>query len=216
MLIALPGQDSETHVAGVPLSELAAPVLVSALLLTGATVVLVVLLRRRRAERRAQPPGTTVRSGPVRATPGRARPHSERERDLPRRGERSTVRPLSTETRQRFVTAWERALSRREERPVLALSEADTIVERLLVECGYPVDDPRPAAQVLPAEQARVLDSYRAGHALEQTNSSTSSDPEQVALGLQHLSVAFEGVVGGAPARAARSSSRRSTSAPTG
>jgi hypothetical protein len=198
------------------LSELAAPVLVSAVLLTGAAAVLVVLLRRRRTDRRAAPPGATGHALPPRATPSRPRPHTEREREAPRRSERSPVRPLAPETRQRFVTAWERALSRRADRPVLTLSEADTIVERLLVECGYPLDDPRPAAQVLSAEQARVLDSYRAGHALEQANSTTSSDPQQVALGLRHLSVAFEGLVGGGVPRTSRASSRRSTSAPTG
>ena len=197
------------------MSELVAPVLVSAVLLIGALAVLVVVLRRRRSERRSAPSGEAARPAPTRSAP-RGRPHTERERDLPRRTERSPVRPLSPAARTRFLAAWEAAQSRRAERPVLVLCEADTIVERLLVECGYPVDDPRPAAQLLPAEQARVLDSYRAGHALEQTNDSTRSDPEQVAQGLRHLSVAFEGVVGAGAVRAQRSAPRRPTSAQTG
>ena len=197
------------------MSELTAPVLVSSLLLISALAVLVVLLRRRRAERRQAPPSASTRPVGARSS-GRPRPHTDRDRDLSRRAERSPVRPLSADGRQRFLAAWERCQSRRAERPVLVLSEADTIVERLLVECGYPVDDPRPAAQVLPAEQARVLDSYRAGHALEQTNSSSSSDPDQVDLGLRHLSSAFDAVVGGSAAPATRSSVRRATSAPTG
>lgn len=110
------------------------------------------------------------------------------------------VQPLSQETRERYLAAWQGVQSRATERPVLALSEADTIVARLLVERGLPSPEARTAAdrrvlESLPTAQREALDSYRAGHALEQRNSSSRSDPDQVRQGMVHLSRAFQGLV---------------------
>lgn len=110
------------------------------------------------------------------------------------------VQPLSQEARERYLAAWQGVQTRATERPVLALSEADTIVARLLVERGLPSPEPRTAAdrrvlESLPAAQKEALDSYRAGHALEQRNSSSRSDPDQVRQGMAHLSRAFQSLV---------------------
>ena len=75
------------------------------------------------------------------------------------------------------------------------------MVDRLLRDCGYPVDDPRAPGDVVPGRHAEVLAAYRAGHALEQVTTSSHSDAAQVRQAMTHFSVAFDAVVAeGTPA----------------
>jgi hypothetical protein len=141
-----------------------------------------------------------VSAAPPAGQPQRpAKPASGRER-RPAPPHPVRVRPLPPASRERYLAAWEGVRRRAAERPVLALSEADTIVARLLRERGLPEQEPRTAAdrkalEQLPPQQRQALESYRAGHALEQANSSKRSDPEQVRQGMAHLQQAFRGLV---------------------
>lgn len=178
---------------GVPLSELVVPLIVSAFMLVGICVAFVVL-RRRRSGRRPQP-------GPAGRTPARTgrgrldQSRQERGRDHSQRPEQLGILPLQQGRRERYLTAWEGVQTRLPVQPALALSEADTILDRLLRERGYPVDDPREPTDVLPGVHAHVLASYRAGRDLEQVNTSTRSDAVQVAQGMAHFSTAFDALL---------------------
>ena len=182
--------------------ELVVPVVVLLLVLGVIAAGIVVALRRRRrdAAGAGPEPGPATPTPPAAQPPQRpAKPASGRER-RPAPPHPVRVRPLSPAARERYLAAWEGVRTRAAERPVLALSEADTIVARLLRERGLPEQEPRTAAdrralEQLPAQQRKVLESYRAGHALEQANSSKRSDPEQVRQGMAHLQQAFSGLV---------------------
>lgn len=165
------------------MSELVVPLVLLALLLVGAAVVGVVALRRRRPRLPGRP--AAARS---------PRPRADRGTELAR-PEQLGIRTLTAGERQRWLSVWEGVQSRTERLPALALSEADTVVERLLRECGYPVDDPRAPGDVVPGRHAEVLASFRAGHALEQVNSSSRSDAHQVEQAMAHFTAAFEAVV---------------------
>ena len=174
------------------MTELVVLVVVLLVVLGAIAGGVVVALRRRRGDR---PPAT---ERPVAGSPqARALPKAPGGRE--RRGAPDTpaqLRPLSAATRQRYLAAWEGVQTRAVDRPVLALSEADTIVARLLRERGLPEPELRTEAdqrvvEGLGAAHRQVLDSYRAGHALEQANSSSRSDPEQVSEGMVHLQRAF-------------------------
>lgn len=174
------------------MSELVVPLVLLALLLLVGAVIGVVVLRRRRP--RTPSPATAPTS---KRTP---RLRADRGTELAR-PEQLGIRTLTAGERQRYVSAWEGVQQRGERKPVLALSEADAVVDRLLRDCGYPVDDPRAPGDVVPGRHAQVLASFRAGHALEQVNSSTRSDPEQVRQAMAHFRDAFDAVVAeGTPA----------------
>lgn len=115
--------------------------------------------------------------------------------DRQQRPQTLTIRPLTETSRQRYLSAWEGVQSRFVERPVLALSEADTIVQQLLGERGLPTEAPGSPAKMLSAEQMQVLDSFRAGRAIEQANTSTHSDTEQVRQGMVHFRSVFEALL---------------------
>ena len=120
------------------------------------------------------------------------------ERDLAERKQRHAsldIRPLSAASRQRYLTAWEGVQSRFVDAPVLALSEADALLTRLLAERGFPTDDERTQEDMLSVEHTHVLDSFRAGHAIEQANTTDNADTEQVRQGMLHFRAVFEELV---------------------
>ena len=186
------GQDWPTLASGVLVSELVVPLVLLAVLLLVGAVIGVVLLRRRR------PPVArrTVPAGSKRLP----RPGADRGTELTR-PEQLGIRTLTSAERQCYVTAWQGVQTRAESHPVLALSEADAVLDRVLRDCGYPVDDPRAPSDVLPGPHAEVLASFQAGHALEQRNSSSGSDADQVRQAMAHFRAAFDAVVAeGTPA----------------
>ena len=120
------------------------------------------------------------------------------ERELAERKQRHEslqIRPLSAASRQRYLTAWDGVQSRFVDSPVLALSEADALLTRLLAERGFPTDDVRTQEQMLSVEHAHVLDGFRAGHAIEQQNTTGNADTEQVRQGMLHFRQVFEELV---------------------
>ena len=176
------------------MSELVAPLLVlAAVLLAGAATGLVVLRRRRAAGRPSGGPA-------LRRVARAARPRPDRGTELAR-PEQLGIRTLTAGERTRYLAAWAGLEGRAERLPELALCEADAVVDRLLRDCGYPVDDPRAPGDVVPGRHADVLAAYRAGHALEQVTTSSHSDAAQVRQAMAHFRMAFDAVVAeGTPA----------------
>jgi hypothetical protein len=173
-------------------SQLVVPIVIALVLLVVAAAVVLVLRRRRSAELRSSFGPEYDRTV---ETTGKRR---QAEKDLADRQARHAqleIRPLTAASRQRYLTAWEGVQSRFVDRPVLALSEADTIVTQLLGERGFPTGDTRTSEEMLSVEHAHVLDSFRAGHAIEQANTSTRSDTEQVRQGMLHFRTVFEAML---------------------
>lgn len=176
------------------MSELVAPLLVLAAVLVAGVVTGLLVLRRRR------PTSRHTSGSAVRRVAGGTRPRPDRGTELTR-PEQLGIRTLTAAERTRYLTAWQGLQSRTDRLPALSLSEADAVVDRLLRDCGYPVDDPRAPGDVVPGRHAEVLASFRAGHALEQLNSSSRSDAEQVRQAMGHFQAAFDAVVAdGTPA----------------
>lgn len=127
---------------------------------------------------------------------------SDRPRDAERelaerksRHEQLDIRALSSASRQRYLAAWEGVQSRFLDAPVLALSEADALLSRLMRERGFPTDDLRTQEDMLSVEHTHVLDGFRAGHAIEQANTTGNADTEQVRQGMLHFREVFEELV---------------------
>lgn len=120
------------------------------------------------------------------------------ERDLAERKSRHDaleIRPLTSASRQRYLTAWAGVQSRFVDSPVLALSEADALLTQLLAERGFPTEDVRTQEEMLSVEHGHILDGFRAGHAIEQQNTTGHADTEQVRQGMLHFREVFEAMV---------------------
>src|SRR6185437_9379653 len=68
----------------------------------------------------------------------------EAERELAereRRHDELELRPLSDDARERYIEEWQNTQLRFVDDPTGAVSEADDLVQCVMSDCGYPVDD---------------------------------------------------------------------------
>jgi len=102
------------------------------------------------------------------------------------------IRPLTAASRQRYTGLWAAVQARFVDDPVLAFTEADHLLTQLMQERGYPTGDVQEQAGLLSVEHGRVLENYRAGHAIEERTTSTNADTEQARQGMLHFRTVFE------------------------
>lgn len=174
-------------------SEIVALVVAVVVVLLVLAAVAAVLKRRRQREELRSTYGAEYDRTVEQADKRR---HAERE--LAERKERHDslqIRPLPEASRQRYLTAWDGVQNRFIDSPVLALSEADALLTRMLAERGFPTDDVRTQEDMLSVEHAHLLESFRAGHAIEQQNTTGNADTEQVRQGMLHFRQVFEELV---------------------
>lgn len=125
------------------------------------------------------------------------RKDAERElADRKAKHEELDIRPLSPASRERYTQSWAAVQTRFVDDPVMAFTEADHLLTGLLQERGYPTGDVEEQAGLLSVEHGRVLDNYRAGHAIEQRTTSSHADTEQVRQGMLHFRTVFEELLG--------------------
>jgi hypothetical protein len=128
-------------------------------------------------------------------TTGKRRDAERELADRQKRHDQLEIRPLSSASRARYLTAWDGVQNRFVDSPVLALSEADALVTQMMSERGFPTDDVRTSADMLSVEHSSVLEDFRAGHAIEQANTTKRANTEQVRQGMLHFRKVFEELV---------------------
>lgn len=116
--------------------------------------------------------------------------------------EQLELRSLSESTCIRYREEWATVQAKFVDAPVLALSEADSLVTRLLADRGYPTDGFDDQARLLSVEHAHVMDNYRDAHAIELESNSGAADTESVRNALLDFRRVFEEVIGNADASA--------------
>ena len=76
------------------------------------------------------------------------------------------TRELGATERERFVTEWHTVQSRFVDHPKTAVTEADDLVNALLVARGYPLADFEQRAADVSVTYPRIMDNYRLAHAV--------------------------------------------------
>jgi hypothetical protein len=84
--------------------------------------------------------------------------------DRQKRVEKFSLRTLTSEEREHFVTEWRSIQSRFVDDPSIAVGEADALVIRLMSLRGYPMADFDQRAADISVHYPRVVDNYRAAH----------------------------------------------------
>jgi FtsZ-interacting cell division protein ZipA len=84
--------------------------------------------------------------------------------DREKRVEKFRIRELAVDERERFVTDWRLVQSRFVDDPKGAVSDADSLVTRLMQARGYPMSDFEQRAADISVDHPRVVDNYRAAH----------------------------------------------------
>jgi hypothetical protein len=129
----------------------------------------------------------------------------EAEAELSARAERRDeldIQPLPEESRARYVESWQRVQSRFVDDPRGALDEADALLQSVMRERGYPVeDDFERRADDVSVDHPEVVQRYREGHRLAQADDGDESETENLREAMQHFRALFEELVESAPAR---------------
>jgi len=117
------------------------------------------------------------------------------ERELEHRAERVEhlqLRPLAREERDQFVARWQTVQAQFVDNPTDATAEADDLVGQVMATRGYPVGDFEQRAADVSVNHPRVVEHYRAGHALALKAARGESDTEDLRQAFVHFRALFE------------------------
>ena len=133
-------------------------IVIAAVFIVGLLLVAWVVSRRRRTELLQE------RFGPEYERTVRQIGAARAEADLlerEKRVQKLTLRELTSEERERFVTEWRAIQSRFVDVPEQAMTEADRLVDQLMQARGYPVADFEQRAADISVDHPRVVNNYR-------------------------------------------------------
>lgn len=103
------------------------------------------------------------------------------------------IRPLSAESRDRYLLRWRDSQARFVDAPVRAVAEADSLVGQVLRERGYPTGDFDEQVAMVAADHGDRADDYRQAYDIHRgTGASTTDDLRQAFL---HYRAVFQALV---------------------
>lgn len=117
------------------------------------------------------------------------------ESDLERREKRLEkihIRPLTNEERRRFAEAWRETQAAFVDNPATAVARADAIVGDLMSTRGYPMGDFEQRAEDVSVDHPRVVQNYRAAHAIAVRQERGQANTEDLRGAMVHYRALFE------------------------
>ena len=118
------------------------------------------------------------------------------------------IRPLEAGERESYAERWQATQRRFVDQPASALGEADGLVGEVMSARGYPVEDFEQQAADVSVDHPRVVEHYRAAHAISQANADQSASTEDLRQAMVHYRALFDEL--SERARARPRTSRRS------
>ena len=109
---------------------------------------------------------------------------------------------LAGADRDRFLAEWKRIEAHFVERPAMAVSEADELVDQILRAQGYPLGDYRRHLAHLSLKHPRLAEHYRAGHAVIADHEPGKTSTEDMRQAMLHFRSLLDEILG--PADVAR------------
>jgi hypothetical protein len=110
-----------------------------------------------------------------------------------------SLQPLSAADRDRFQQAWRKLQATFVDDPARALSEADQLIGKVMLACGYPPSDFENRAAEISVDHATVIENYRAGHDIAVLHSQREATTEDLRKGMIHYRALFDELVGEEP-----------------
>ena len=121
------------------------------------------------------------------------------EAELAARAERRDsfdIRPLAPGARERYAIEWERVQARFVDDPDAAVREADSLIQSVMSDRGYPVDDFDQRAADLSVDHPQVVENYREGHRLARAAELGNGTTEELRRAMQHYRALFDELLG--------------------
>jgi hypothetical protein len=111
------------------------------------------------------------------------------------RRDRLEIRPLSQAARDRYVQSWQAVQAQFVDSPSAAVASADSLIESVMAERGYPVEDFDQRAADISVDHPQVVENYRHGHRLAQASANGSDSTEDLRQAMRHYRALFDELV---------------------
>jgi hypothetical protein len=168
-----------------------------ALIVIAAVVVVALVIWRALADRRTR--GLRDRFGPeYDRTLDDAETKREAEAELAARAERRDeleITPLPPGARERYVAEWQRVQARFVDDPDGAAREADMLIQSVMRDRGYPMDDFDQRAADVSVDHPQVVEAYREAHRLTRASALGDGTTEDLRRAMQHYRSLFDELV---------------------
>jgi FtsZ-interacting cell division protein ZipA len=112
-----------------------------------------------------------------------------------KRHEQFELRPLSTAAHDRYVESWRVVQAQFVDDPRGAVASADHMIQSVMRDCGYPVEDFDQRASDLSVDHSDVVEHYREGHRLASQSARVDDSTEDLRHATQHYRALFEELV---------------------
>ena len=129
----------------------------------------------------------------------------EAETDLAERERRRRdfeLKPLQPQARERYIDQWRQTQERFVDDPEGAVGQADALIQEVMRERGYPVEDFDQRANDLSVDHPDVISNYRAAHATAIANERGKATTEDLRNAVIHYRALFSEVLEAEPAEA--------------
>jgi hypothetical protein len=129
---------------------------------------------------------------------GTAESKREAESDLAARQERRAqldIRPLSQAACARYIENWQVVQAQFVDDPSAAVASADSLIQSVMAERGYPVEDFEQRAADVSVDHPQVVENYRDGHRLAEASAGGTGSTESLRQAMRHYRVLFEELV---------------------
>ena len=105
---------------------------------------------------------------------------------------RLDIRPLPTHDAEGFAMAWRAAQARFVDDPLVAITEADALVQDLMQSRGYPVGDFEERVADISVDHASVVEHYRTAHSIALASERGEATTEDLRQAMRHYRALFE------------------------
>jgi hypothetical protein len=162
-------------------------IVVAAVLIVGAIVWSATRARRRRGlqERFGSEYDRTVADAPSRREAESELSEREKRRD------ELDIRPLDQSSRNRYASQWQNTQAAFVDDPETAVGDADRLIQQVMRERGYPVDDFEQRANDLSVDHPEVISNYRAAHGISVANERGKASTEDLRTAMVHYRALF-------------------------
>jgi predicted nucleic acid-binding protein len=119
----------------------------------------------------------------------------EAESDLSERQKRRDeleIRPLPADSRDRYASRWHNTQAKFVDAPEDAVSDADALIQEVMRERGYPVEDFDQRTADLSVDHPEVISNYRAAHGISVANERGKASTEDLRTAMVHYRALFE------------------------
>jgi FtsZ-interacting cell division protein ZipA len=111
------------------------------------------------------------------------------------RVEQLNIRPLAPDQSARYAESWRAVQARFVDDPEHAIDEADALVADVMQTRGYPMGDFEQRAADISVDHPRVVEHYRAAHAIAQQTARGDASTEDMRQAMVHFRTLFQELI---------------------